>query len=99
MRDRSDGSDFDIFFEPSRSDMTRGAGPSISGSVSGKKPLTVSSPTFISTPTPELGDAGGKVVVELLGDVARQLQMLLLVVADRHMRGAVDEDVGRHQVG
>ena len=52
MRDRSDGSDFDIFFEPSRSDMTRGAGPSISGSVSGKKPLTVSSPTIISTPTP-----------------------------------------------
>ena len=27
MRDRSDGSDFDIFLEPSRSDMTRGAGP------------------------------------------------------------------------
>ncbi len=36
MRDRSDGSDFDIFLVPSRSDMTRGAGPSISGSTSGK---------------------------------------------------------------
>ncbi len=38
-----------------------------------------------------------EVHVELHGDVARELQMLLLVVADRHMRGAVDEDVGRHQ--
>ena len=37
------------------------------------------------------------IVVELLRDVARQLQMLLLVFADRHMRRLVDEDVGRHQ--
>ena len=46
---------------------------------------------------PEIGDARRKVVVEFLGDVARQLQVLLLVVADRHMGGAVGEDVGRHQ--
>ena len=44
-------------------------------------------------------DRVGEVVVELLGDVAGQLQMLLLVVADRHVRGAIGEDVGRHQHG
>ena len=89
MRDRSEASDFDIFFVPSRSDMTRGAGPSISGSVSGKKPFAEAVRRAIDA---------GKVVVEFLGDVAGQLQMLLLVVADRHMRGAVDQDVGGHQV-
>ena len=36
IRERSDGSDFDIFFEPSRRDMTRVAGPSMIGSVIGK---------------------------------------------------------------
>ena len=36
MRDWSDGSDFDIFLVPSRSDITRVAGPWISGSGSGK---------------------------------------------------------------
>ena len=40
-----------------------------------------------------------EVVVELLRDVARQLQVLLLVVADGHVRRAVGENVGRHQVG
>ena len=39
-----------------------------------------------------------EVVVEFLRDVARQLEMLLLVLADRHMRGAIDQNVGRHQV-
>ena len=39
------------------------------------------------------------IVVELHGDVAGQFQMLLLVVADRHMRAAIDEDVGGHQAG
>ena len=38
-----------------------------------------------------------EVVVELDGDVARQLEVLLLVLADRHVRGLVDQDVGRHQ--
>ena len=52
MRERSEGSDFDIFFDPSRRLMMRAAGPPITGSVIGKKPSTVSSPTFISTPTP-----------------------------------------------
>jgi hypothetical protein len=39
----------------------------------------------------------GEVVVELLGDVAGQLQVLFLVLADRHMGGAVEQDVGSHQ--
>ena len=42
-------------------------------------------------------DRVGEVVVELLRDVARQLEMLLLVLADRHVGGAIDQDVGRHQ--
>ena len=37
IRLASEGSDFDIFFVPSRSDITRVAAPSITGSVSGKK--------------------------------------------------------------
>jgi hypothetical protein len=36
MRDWSEASDFDIFFEPSRSDITRVAGPWINGSGCGK---------------------------------------------------------------
>ena len=44
------------------------------------------------------GDRFGKVVVELDGDVAGQLEMLLLVLADRHMGGEIGEDVGGHQV-
>ena len=39
-----------------------------------------------------------EVAVELLGDVARQFQVLLLVLADRNMRRLVGENVGRHQV-
>ena len=45
------------------------------------------------------GDRRSKVVVELLGDVARQLQMLLLVVADRHVGRPIEQNVGRHQHG
>ena len=37
MRDWSEGSDFDIFLVPSRSDITRVAGPVMSDSVTGKK--------------------------------------------------------------
>ena len=42
-------------------------------------------------------DRVAEIVVELLRDVARQFEMLLLVLADRHMGGAIDQDVGRHQ--
>ena len=38
-----------------------------------------------------------EIIVELLRDVARELKVLLLILADRHMRGAIDENVGRHQ--
>ena len=38
-------------------------------------------------------------MIEFLGDVARQFQVLLLVVADRHGRRLVKQDVGRHQRG
>ena len=37
MRDWSEGSDFDIFLVPSRSDITRAATPWINGSIAGKK--------------------------------------------------------------
>src|SRR5260370_17206523 len=38
-----------------------------------------------------------KLAVEGPCDVARQLQMLFLVLADRHMGRLVEEDVGSHQ--
>jgi len=38
-----------------------------------------------------------EIIVELLRDVARQFEVLLLVFADRHMGGAIEQDVGRHQ--
>ena len=63
------------------------AGPEISGSVSGKKRLAEA----------ELGDLRGEIIVEFLRDVARELQMLLLVLADRHVGRAIDQNVGRHQ--
>ena len=40
-----------------------------------------------------LAEAG----VEALGEVAGELDVLLLVVADRHDIGLVEQDVGRHQ--
>ena len=36
-------------------------------------------------------------IVEAHGELAGQLQMLALVVADRDRVGVVEEDVGRHQ--
>src|SRR5262249_56517145 len=42
-------------------------------------------------------DRLSEVVVELLREVARELQVLLLVLADGYMRGTVNEDVGGHQ--
>ena len=44
-----------------------------------------------------LGDGVGKIVVELLRDVSREFEMLLLVVANRDMGRAIDQNVGRHQ--
>ena len=38
-------------------------------------------------------------MVELLADVVGELEVLALVVAHRHARGAVGGDVGSHQVG
>jgi hypothetical protein len=43
-------------------------------------------------------DGVREVVVELLRDVTRQFEMLLLILADRHMRRAIDQNVRRHQV-
>ena len=45
----------------------------------------------------EMGDA--VVVVELGRDVARQLQVLLLILAHGHGRCLIGQDVGRHQRG
>ena len=42
-------------------------------------------------------DGIGKVDVEFVGDVARQLQMLLLVFAHRHMGRMIADDVSRHE--
>ena len=72
---------------PSRSDMTRVASPVITGSGSGKK----------VSPKPSGMNRAGEVVVEFLRDVARQFEVLFLVLADRHMGGAIDQNVGRHQ--
>ena len=41
------------------------------------------------------GDLGREIVVELLRDVAGELEMLLLVVADRHVGGAIDAECRR----
>ena len=42
-----------------------------------------------------------EIVVELDRDVARQFEMLLLVLADRHVRRLVEQDVGglQHRIG
>ena len=46
-----------------------------------------------------LGEDLAEAVVELPRHLARQLEVLQLVLADRHAVGAVDEDVGGHQHG
>ena len=43
-------------------------------------------------------DRWREVVIEFLRDVAREFEMLLLILADRHVGGAIDQNVGRHQV-
>ena len=40
---------------------------------------------------------GAVAVVEAHGHLARQLEVLALVVADGHRRGVVEQDVGRHE--
>ena len=42
-------------------------------------------------------DRGAEIVVEFLRDVARELEVLLLVLAHRHVGRPVGEDVGCHQ--
>ena len=69
--------------------MTRVAGPWIKGSGSGKVGVAVAVG----------GDRCGEIVVELLRDVARELEVLLLVVADRNVGRPIDENIGRHQDG
>ena len=88
MRLRSDGSDFHIFFVPSRKLITRVAGPAISGSAAER-----------NLPGSQHVRWSCEVVVELLGDVARKLEVLLLVLADRHVRGVIEQNVGGHQIG
>ncbi len=66
-----------IFAVPSRNDMTRVAGPTISGSGRGKR----------STP---------KSLLNFCGDVAGELEVLLLVLAHRHVRRLVEQHVGGH---
>src|SRR5579875_1290493 len=38
-----------------------------------------------------------KVEIELLGDIAGKLEMLLLVLANRNMRRAIEKNIGGHQ--
>ena len=70
-----------IFLVPSRRLITRVAAPKINGSVMEERKIP----------------QHAVIVVELDGDVARQLEVLLLILADRHVRRLVDQDVGRHQ--
>ena len=44
------------------------------------------------------GDRSGEVVVEFLRDVAGELEMLLLVLADGHVGGVIEQNVRGHQV-
>ncbi len=53
----------------------------------------------ISTVMPGTGNLFGKIIVELGSDITGQFEMLLLVIADRHMGGAVQQDVGSHKCG
>ena len=42
-------------------------------------------------------DGAAEIVVEFLRDVARQFEVLFLVLAHRHVGGAIDQNIGRHQ--
>ena len=78
IRLMSEGSDFDIFFVPSRRLITSGG-------------------HALDDRFGEREELHAEIVVELRRDVARQLEMLLLVLAYRNVGGVVGEDVGRHQ--
>jgi hypothetical protein len=71
---------------PSRSDITRVASPGDQRLGQREERVAVA-----------FARSSAEVVVEFLRDVARQFEMLLLVLADRHMGGAIDQNVGRHQ--
>ena len=86
IREKSDGSDLDIFLVPSRSDITRVAGPVITGSVNGRRLAEAM-----------LADGGGKVIVEFLSDVAGQFQMLFLILAHRNVGRPVGQNIRGHQ--
>ena len=75
------GSDFDIFLVPSRRLITRVAGPVIKRLRQRKEQPVVKAVG---------ANRIAEIVVELLRDVAGQFEMLLLVLADRHMGGAID---------
>ena len=46
-----------------------------------------------------IGDGVDEIIVELLGNIPRKLEMLLLIFADGNMGCAVDENIGGHQGG
>ena len=78
IRLMSEGSDFDIFFVPSRKrhHPRRRA---------------------LDHRLGQREEVDAVVVVELGRDVAGELDVLLLVLAHRHVGGVVEQDVGRHQ--
>ena len=52
-----------------------------------------------ASPWPRAAIELGEIEIEFLGDVAGEFEMLLLVLADRHMGRAIDENIGGHQAG
>jgi hypothetical protein len=46
---------------------------------------------------PVAADRVAEIIVEFLRDIAGQFEVLFLVVADRHVGGAIEQDVGCHQ--
>ena len=48
---------------------------------------------------PMFGNGSAEVVVEFLRDVAREFEMLLLIVANRNVGRPINENVGRHKDG
>src|SRR4029078_12471224 len=43
-------------------------------------------------------DAFGEIDIKFLGDVAGELKMLLLILAHRYMGGAIDKNIGSHEI-
>jgi len=44
----------------------------------------------------QFGNAVGKIIVKFLRDIAGQFQMLFLILAHRHMGGAIGQNISRH---